>query len=317
MVIKINTMSKHILLIALSVLILSSCKTDEEFFEDAICIENITTIDAKNGLLEYQTLILKDGKIHKIAPSNEIKLSQKNNIIDGSGKYLIPGLWDAHIHFAYMEELAPNMFDLFLAYGVTGVRDTGGQIGYVKQWKDKSLANPTSTPRVMIAGPLLDGMPNVYDGSDLGHPPLSTGLNSLDDVIQQVNMLDSMGADLLKAYEMLSPEQFIKITELAREKNLKVTGHVPLSMDVISASNAGLNSMEHMRNIELSCASNAEELLENRKQLLAEGKNETGAILRSRIHKTQRIPAIDNYDANKAKEVLQVLAKNETWQIPT
>lgn len=310
-------MRKHILLISLFLLVLSSCKVDEIFFEDALCIENITTIDAKNGLLENQTLIIKDGKIHKIAATNELKLSQKNKIVDGSGKYVIPGLWDTHIHFAFIEELAPNMFDLFLAYGVTGVRDTGGQIDFVKQWKDKSLANPKSTPRVMIAGPLLDGMPNVYNGSDAGHPHLSTGLNSVNAVEQQVNMLDSIGVDFLKAYEMLTPDQFAKITQLAREKGLKVTGHVPLSMDVISASNAGLNSMEHMRNLELSCASNAEELLENRKQLLASGKNDTGAILRSRIHKTQRIPAIENYDENKAKEVLRVLAKNETWQIPT
>jgi imidazolonepropionase-like amidohydrolase len=310
-------MRKHILLIGLSILILSSCKSDETFFEDALCIENITTIDAKNGLLKNQTLIIKGGKIYKIATTNELKLSQKNKIIDGSGKYLIPGLWDAHIHFAFIEELAPNMLDLFLAYGVTGVRDTGGQIDFVKQWKEKSLANPKSTPRVMIAGPLLDGMPNVYNGSDASHPPLSTGLSSVNAVEKQVNMLDSMGVDFLKAYEMLTPKQFKKITQLAREKGLKVTGHVPLSMDVISASNAGLNSMEHMRNLELSCASNAEELLEDRKQLLGSGKNDTGAVLRSQIHKTQRIPAIENYDDNKANEVLRVLAKNETWQIPT
>jgi imidazolonepropionase-like amidohydrolase len=169
----------------------------------------------------------------------------------------------------------------------------------------------------MIAGPLLDGLPNVYDGSDAGHPHLSTGLGSVDDVVQQVNLLDSMGVDLLKAYEMLSPEQFAKITQMAKEKGLKVTGHVPLSMDVISASNAGLNSMEHMRNLELSCASNAEELLQERIQLLDAGKNDSGAILRSRLHSAQRVKAVENYDENKAKEVLKVLAKNETWQIPT
>jgi imidazolonepropionase-like amidohydrolase len=310
-------MYKQLLLISFTILTLSSCTSDEAYFKDALCIENITTIDAKNGLLENQTLIIKNGKIHKIAHTSQLNLSQKNKIIDGNGKYLIPGLWDTHVHFAFIKELAPNMLDLFLAYGITGVRDTGGQIDFVKQWKDKSLANPTSTPRVMIAGPLLDGMPNVYNGSDPWHPHLSTGLSSVENVEKQVNMLDSMDVDFLKAYEMLTPEQFSKITELAKKKGLKVTGHVPLSMDVISASNAGLNSMEHLRNLEMSCASNAEELLKKRRQLLAAGKNDTGADLRSRIHKSQRISAIDNYDDNKAKEVLQVLAKNETWQIPT
>jgi|GEM_PF-3036027 len=88
-------------------------------------------------------------------------------------------------------------------------------------------------------------------------------------------------------------------------------------MDVISASNAGLNSMEHLRNLELSCASNAEELLQQRQELLAPGKDIKGAALRSKIHQNQRKIAIDNFDDIKALEVLNVLAANDTWQIPT
>jgi cytosine/adenosine deaminase-related metal-dependent hydrolase len=305
------------LLLCTLFLLLSACQPTTELFEEAICIENISTIDPENGLKEYQTVIIKGGKIHQISPTQDLNLSKKNTIIDGTGKFLLPGLWDAHVHFAYIEELAPSMFDLFLAYGVTSVRDTGGETGFVKKWKEKSQANPTTTPRVMMAGPLLDGMPNVYDGSDPGHPPLSVGLKTVDDVIRKVNELDDLGVDLLKAYEMLSPEQFAKVAQLGKEKGLKVTGHVPLSMDVISASNAGLSSMEHLRNLELSCASNAEELLEQRRKILALGSGDTGAALRTRIHQTQRATALDNYDDDKATEVLKVLAKNDTWQIPT
>ena len=88
-------------------------------------------------------------------------------------------------------------------------------------------------------------------------------------------------------------------------------------MDVISASNAGLNSMEHLRNLELSCAVNANELLEERLQLLNAGKSDPGGVLRSRIHAAQRTVAIQNQDLKKTQEVLGVLAKNQTWQIPT
>ena len=297
--------------------LLFACQTPGILYEEAICIEHISTIDPTDGLKEDQTVILKEGKILKIAPADEITLSPNNTIVDGTGRYMVPGLWDAHVHFAYMEELAPRMLDLFLVHGVTSVRDTGGEIDFVTKWKEKAMAHPTEAPRVMIAGPLLDGLPNVYDGSDPGHPPLSAGLKSVEEVAAEVEELDSLGVDLLKAYEMLTPEQFATITRLGKEKGLKVTGHVPLSMDVISASNAGLNSMEHMRNLELSCASNSDDLLKRRQSLLFEGKGDPGAVLRSRIHQAQRQIAIENYSEEKAEAVLSVLLKNQTWQIPT
>lgn len=310
-------MHKPTILLVFIIILGTACQPKAIFFEDTLCIENIAVIDPEDGLQSGQTVLIKDGKILKVSPTAELKLANKNTIIDGTGKYLIPGLWDAHVHFAYLEEMAPVMFDLFLAYGITSVRDTGGEIAFVKAWKDKAKANPTNAPRVMIAGPLLDGMPNVYDGADIGHPPLSVGLKTVDDVVNKIEELDAQGVDLLKAYEMLTPEQFAKVTELGQAKGLKVTGHVPLSMDVIQASNAGLNSMEHLRNLELSCASNADELLAQRKKLLEMGKDDTGAILRTRIHQTQRPEAFNNFDEGQANKVLQVLAENQTWQIPT
>ena len=202
-------------------LITTRCNTPDSYFEDALCIDNISIIDLKLGLIEQQTVIIKEGKILQILPTDQINLSSKNTIIDGTGKFLMPGLWDAHVHFAYIEEMAPNMFDLFLAYGITSVRDTGGEINFTSAWKRKSLQNPTSSPRVMIAGPLLDGMPNVYDGSDHEHPPLSVGLATVSDVRNKVNELDSIGVDLLKAYEMLTPDQFKEIMQISERKRIK------------------------------------------------------------------------------------------------
>lgn len=293
-----------------------SCGPSGEYFENATCIQNITTVDPEDGAKEGQTVIIRDGKILRIASTADLKLSSKNVIIDGTGKFLIPGLWDAHIHFAYIESMAPRMFDLFLLYGITSVRDTGGEIRFVSRWREAARANPTQAPRVMIAGPLLDGVPTVYDGTP-GHPGLGWGSATVEDIARKVAVMDSAKVDLLKAYEMLTPEQFNKIMELAKEKGYIVTGHVPLSMDVVTASNAGLTSMEHMRNLELSCASNADELLKQRRGMLAKGKNSPGGELRSSIHAAQREIAVKNYDENKANEILQVLLKNQTWQTPT
>jgi len=299
------------------VIFLISCQSSGDFYKDAICIQNINIIDPSNGLIENQTVIVQNEKIIKVVDSKTLILSEENKIIDGTGKYLMPGLWDAHIHFAFMEDLAPSMFDLFLLHGITSVRDTGGKVDFVKNWKDKALANPTAAPRVMMAGPLLDGEPNVYDGSDVAHPELSVGLDDVDAVSNAVNHLLDKNVDLLKAYEMLTPEQFVKINELAEANNLKLTGHIPLSMDAISASNAGMNSIEHMRNLEISCASNAEELWQQRKAMLLNKSNLSGGDLRSSIHTAQREIAVDNYDESRANQVLKVLKENDTWQIPT
>ena len=310
-------MKNSLKLLFLASLFLIACQPAELVFEEALCIENISLIDPEYGLIKNQTVIIKEGKIHKVAPADELELARDNEIIDGTNKFMIPGLWDAHVHFAYIEELAPRMFDLFIAYGVTSVRDTGGEIGFVRKYKEKALSMPADAPRVMIAGPLIDGIPNVYDGSDVWHPALSVGLESVDEVIVLVNELISAGVDMLKAYEMLSPDQFSAITQLGKENGLKVSGHVPLSMDVISASNAGLNRIEHLKNLELSCASNADELLVERRQMLASGKDDPGGALRSRIHRAQQQIALENYDEKKAQEILDVLAQNQTWQIPT
>ena len=130
-------MKKTLLTSSVLLLILIGCGPTGEVFEAALCIQNITIIDPNDGLIENQTLVIKDGKIHRVAPTAELQLSEQNTIIDGTGKYLIPGLWDTHVHFSFMEELAPRMLDLFLAYGITSVRDTGGDVNFVNQWKQK------------------------------------------------------------------------------------------------------------------------------------------------------------------------------------
>ena len=308
-------MRKSLLLI-FALLLLYSCKPEGALYENAICIQNVTTIDPENGLRENQTVIIQEGKIIKVGASDEIPLSSKNTIIDGTGKYLIPGLWDAHVHFAYIEDLAPAMFELFLAYGITSVRDTGGRIPFILDWKNQAEQNPTTAPRVKIAGPLMDGMPNVYDGSSPSRPPLSEGFATVEAAVRRVEQLDSLGVDLIKAYEMLSPEQFEAITQKARELNLKVTGHIPLSMDAITASK-GFNSMEHLRNLEMTMTADWEDLLAQRRALLEAGKNDQGGVLRSRLHDAQRGYGVDNGDPAQTDKVIQALIDNNTWQVPT
>ena len=226
-------------------------------------------------------------------------------------------MWDAHIHYAFETSLAKKMNDLFLSHGVTSVRDTGGPIDFVLPFKEHSLQNPKTSPRVKIAGPLIDGKFNVYNGSSSSYPLLSIQNITLSDLQIQVQELIDKKVDFLKAYEMLSPNQFKLLSKMAKENNLKLTGHVPLSMDVITASNLGLNSMEHLRNIELSMSENFDSYLSDRLLALENKGNLSGSKLRSSLHLSQRIKAVSTIDASKQEAVLNVLAENDTWQIPT
>ena len=106
---------KHKLILFWILILLSfSCKKPGIVINNGFAIKNITIIDPIDGLSENMTIIIKDKKIVNIDKSKNINISPKSIIYDGTDKYIIPGLWDFHVHFAFIEELAPSLFNLFL-----------------------------------------------------------------------------------------------------------------------------------------------------------------------------------------------------------
>ena len=307
---------KKILFLVILIQIIA-CSNEGLFFENAVLIQNIGVIDPIDGLEQNMTVIIKENKILDIFKTKEAIVSAKNKIYNGSNKFLIPGLWDAHIHFAFEKDFATSMPDLFLYHGITSLRDTGGEFDFVNKFKQEAIGNPKIKSRVKIAGPLIDGKFNVYDGNNSNYPKLSIQNINNEQLEKNVKILIDKGVDFLKAYEMLSPDQFKKLSNLAKKNNLKLTGHIPLSMDVIEASNLGLNSIEHLRNIELSMTSQSEELFKERKTLLKNKSSIKGSKLRSLIHSKQRMKSINDLDSMKIDNVIDVIIKNDVWQIPT
>jgi len=145
-----------------------------------VYITKVQVVDPDKGLIGTRFVALKGEKIIKVA-IEEMQVSDETLIIDGSDKFLIPGLWDAHVHFDYIPELAPSMFDLFLLHGVTSVRDTGGRLPEVLKWKNRAQSDPSKAPRVMVAGPLVDGNPSVYNGSSPSRPPLGVETSTVEE----------------------------------------------------------------------------------------------------------------------------------------
>ncbi len=314
---------KKLLLLSISIVFTLACNSAKQVTKGnpltpSIVIKNVNVIDAKNGLQSNMTVQVTGNRITLVDKAKDTNLKVKNTlIIDGSGKYLLPGLWDAHVHLSFIKELTPAMFKLFLVHGITSVRDTGGQLHLVLPEREKADKDPQNTPRVMIAGPLLDGVPTVYDGSTPNNPHLGIGAGTVKKATENADEMLAAKVDLLKAYEMLTPEAFKTILAKGKSAGIPITGHVPLSMDVIEASNSGMSSMEHMRNLEFACSADWEDLLVQRQKMLFDGKAEIGSTLRRNIHTAQRSHAVANQDATRRTKVLKVLADNETWQVPT
>ena len=236
----------------------------------SLIIENITLIDAENPVRLNQTVLIEDGKIQSIIDSTQSFEEQNNHtIIDGSGKFLIPGLWDAHVHLTFIPEIDhETYFNLFLKNGITSIRDTGAVIEKLQPSLNYIKENPNKSPRLFYAGPLIDGRDRVYKGKEPGFPELSIGIDENSNIENVVNGLMDNGVTFLKSYEMLSKDTYLELLNIAKENNLRVTGHIPLSIDLEEAIEAGLGGMQHVRNMDLACSLDAPELLTNRRAQL-------------------------------------------------
>mgnify|MGYP006176226821 CR=1 FL=1 len=211
-----------------------------------IIIENTTLIDAATLARENMTVVVQGDEIRSIekSGSKNIIIETEDVVIDATGKFLIPGLWDAHVHLTFIPELDyETTYKLFLMNGITSVRDTGAVLRKLQPAIDFANENPHITPRLFFSGPLIDGNPRVYKGGEPGFPELSIEVNENTDLEALVDDLIKEGVSFLKTYEMLSPSTFVKLLEIAKQKNLRVTSHIPLSMDLIDSVDAGLGGM--------------------------------------------------------------------------
>ena len=279
-----------------------------------LAIEDVTVIDAITGVRENQTVLVSDGEILSVKASDSSQISAQQ-VIDGRGKYLIPGLWDMHVHVTYEPVLTELMPKLFLDYGVTSVRDTGGLIDrllpVVALWRDPA----TIAPRIYYSGPLLDGTSVVYDGND--RPEIGIANPTVSVARANIAALAAAKVDFVKIYELVSPDVFAELIAAARTHGLPIAAHVPLSLPVATAG-PQLDSMEHLRNVELACANSATKLLAERMAILAKNPEQlSGHALRSQLHASQRPRALMQINANSAQCQSVLRSLRNTIQVPT
>lgn len=278
--------------------------------EPGVAITNVTVVDAINGVREDHTVVFSDDEI--IYVGSNAAAPRVRDSIDGSGKYLIPGLWDMHVHLTYDERFTDLMPDAFLRYGITSVRDTGGLLHKLLPVVERMRSPSVLAPRVYYSGPLLDGDFVVYDG--VSAPEIGTRNVNVDDAEATVAALKEAGASFIKIYEMVSPDMFAALSEAAERHKMPIAAHIPLAMRASEAARS-IGSLEHLRNLELDCAANWETLQDTRTEMLRNEQAMSGMALRSSMHSQQRAAAIEAFDELRCVDVIASL--RNTIQVPT
>jgi len=169
-------------------------------------------------------------------------------VVDGSGKFLIPGLWDFHVHALFDPEAARTFLPRFVAAGVTGIRDMGGSLEVLRAVRWALLAGTLVGPRIVAAGAVIDGPEPVDPSVSIAVGDSATASAALDSLVRA-------GADFVKVYTLLPREVYFVLLREAWRRGLTVAGHVPESVSVREAADSGQRSIEHLRDeVEPLCA---------------------------------------------------------------
>jgi imidazolonepropionase-like amidohydrolase len=266
-----------------------------------LVLTHVTVIDVAGGQAKSDMTVMIEGE-HIIAlyKGSKIKLPQGAQVIDATGKYLIPGLWDMHVH-EWNKEV---FFPLFIANGITGVRDMFSPLPPLKQWRAEIAAGTIIGPHIFAAGILVDG-PHALC------PPCSIAVGNADEGRKAVLKVKEMGADFVKVYTMIPRDAYFAIADEAKRQHMVFAGHVPEFVSAAEASDAGQKSIEHLMGILVACSTKEEELRkENEARLRAEGIRQDTAT-------NEQAAALDSFDEKKAAALFARFVRNGTWMCPT
>jgi imidazolonepropionase-like amidohydrolase len=279
---------------------------------ETVAFTGVNVVDIEfGGVRPNQTIVVSaaTGRIVEIAAGATTKL-QPTRSVAATGKFVIPGLWDMHVH-----TLQPNResyLAMFIANGVTGVRDMGTSLSNLAQahaWRRETRDRKRIAPRIYASGPLLGG----------AQPQNALPVGSAAEARAAVQTLKSDGADFVKVYSLLSRPAFLAVLDEAKKQQLDVVGHVPLSVTAAEASDAGQKSMEHSYGLLESCSTHESEL---RKEVeRAAGNPDTWAAWGAVVRTTDRLYGAQARDQSYSKEKCEALfarfVRNGTWQCPT
>lgn len=207
---------------------------------DVLVVTGVTVIDVSQAAQQEKTSILIRGnRIDRVGPVDRIPVPENARVYDGSGEFVIPGLWDMHTHVLWSPFVEDGFLRLHLVNGVTGIRDMGGMLDLLPEVRHGGRFHSPLNPRIVAAGPWLNEF--IID------PRTGIAVETPEAARQAVATLAEAGVDFIKSYLFLQSDIFLAVLEEAEARGLPVAGHVPKDFSSEEASDLGMRSIEHLR----------------------------------------------------------------------
>lgn len=210
-----------------------------------LLIRHASIVDvAKGRTIADQAIAVRDGRI--VATGRDRTIASRfmtARSIEARGKFVMPGLWDMHVHFGGGPELIEEnkaLLPIYVAYGVTTVRDAAADLGpSVLQWRSEVAAGTLLGPTIFTSGPKLEGYKPLWKGTiEVGTPA---------EVDAALDRLQAMKVDFVKITDnTLKPDIFLYAVKAAKARGLKTSAHTPYALTIEQAVEAGLSSVEHL-----------------------------------------------------------------------
>ncbi|MGC1620776.1 MAG: amidohydrolase family protein [Candidatus Acidiferrum sp.] len=273
-----------------------------------LAISHVTVIDATGRAPQPdQTVLIAAGRIVAVGPSKKIKVPKNSRTIDASGKFLLPGFWDMHVHLAGInadpswskEVLLP----LLLANGITGVRDMGGDLDALLAWQRDIESGALLGPHIVASGPFL--------AASGRKTPEQYPVANAAEARAAVDDLKKRGANFIKIITLPSREAFFAVADESKKQNISFVGHLPFEIGAKEASEAGMRSIEHLLYSAFSLSFSSKEA-ELRPRLVQAEKSGDSAAWEAIAHEADA-----TYSPEKAAALFASLKKNGTWVTPT
>ncbi len=259
------------------------------------------------------TVIVEGNRIKAVGKSNRIRIPKNAQVINARGKFLTPGFWDMHVH-ALSADRTDYFLPLFIANGVTGIRDMGTTeegFALLSTLRQEIADGRRVGPRIIAAGRILDGAKPAV-------PRNSIPFSNETEARQAVRFLKLNGADFIKVYDGIPRDTYFAIVDESKKLNLPFAGHIPAQVTSFEASDAGQKSFEHLGTIIRDCSTLEPRIIEERASALVKpgNKPQDFSAIPARIAARTRIE-LETFSEQKCRQLFARFIKNGTWQVPT